>query len=111
MGYFRLGPKTIIVPGETNLHQNYPNPFNPTTTIIYDVGFNEGPYQRVNVAVYNLLGQHVRTLINEQKDIGRYTVRWDGRDKNGVGVSSGIYFICLMNNVGRIHTKKMMLLR
>ena len=67
MGYFRLGPKTIIVPGETNLHQNYPNPFNPTTTIIYDVGFNEGPYQRVNVAVYNLLGQHVRTLINEQR--------------------------------------------
>ena len=111
MGYFRLGPKTIIVPGETNLHQNYPNPFNPTTTIIYDVGFNEGPYQRVNVAVYNLLGQHVRTLVNEQKDIGRYTVRWDGHDKNGVGVSSGIYFIRLMNNFGRIHTKKMMLLR
>ena len=111
MGYFRLGPKTLIVPGETSLHQNYPNPFNPVTNIIYDVGFSDGPQQRVNVIVYNLLGQHVRTLVNEQKDIGRYTIRWDGRDKNGIGVSSGIYFVRMMNNYGRIHTRKMMLLR
>ncbi|HJL74043.1 MAG TPA: T9SS type A sorting domain-containing protein, partial [Candidatus Marinimicrobia bacterium] len=111
MGYFRLGPKTIIVPGETSLHQNYPNPFNPTTNIIYDVGFNEGPHQRISVEVYNLLGQHVKTLVHEYKDIGRYTVRWDGRDKNDEGVSSGIYFIRMMNNMGRIHTKKMMLIR
>jgi len=111
MGYFRLGPKTLIVPGETSLHQNYPNPFNPVTNIIYDVGFSDGPQQRVNVVVYNLLGQHVRTLVNEQKDIGRYTIRWDGRDKNGIGVSSGIYFVRMMNNYGRIHTRKMMLLR
>lgn len=111
MGYFRLGPKTLIVPGESNLHQNYPNPFNPVTNIIYDVGFSDGPQQRINVVVYNLLGQHVRTLVNEQKDIGRYTVRWDGHDKNGIGVSSGIYFVRMMNNYGRIQTKKMMLLR
>ena len=111
MGYFRLGPKTIIIPGETSLHQNYPNPFNPVTNIIYDVGFNEGPRQRVKIIVYNLLGQHVRTLVNEHKDIGRYTVRWDGRDKNNVSVSSGLYFIRMVNNMGRIHTKKMMLVR
>jgi len=111
MGYFRLGPKTIIVPGETSLHQNYPNPFNPVTNIIYDVGFNEGPQQRINIVVYNLLGQHVRTLVNEHKDIGRYTVRWDGRDKNNVSVSSGLYFIRMVNNMGRVNTKKMMLVR
>ena len=111
MGYFRLGPKTLIVPGKTSLHQNYPNPFNPVTNIIYDVGFSDGPQQRVNVVVYNLLGQHVRTLVNEQMDIGRYTIQWDGRDKNGIGVSSGIYFVRMMNNYGRIHTRKMMLLR
>ena len=111
MGYFRLGPKTIFVPGETSLHQNYPNPFNPVTNIIYDVGFNEGPQQRVKIIVYNLLGQHVRTLVNEYKDIGRYTVRWDGRDKNNVTVSSGLYFIRLINNTGRVNTKKMMLVR
>jgi hypothetical protein len=111
MGYFRLGPKTIFVPGETSLHQNYPNPFNPVTNIIYDVGFNEGPQQRVKIIVYNLLGQHVRTLVNEYKDIGRYTVRWDGQDKNNVTVSSGLYFIRLINNTGRVNTKKMMLVR
>ncbi len=111
MGYFRLGPKTIFVPGETSLHQNYPNPFNPVTTIMYDVGFNEGPQQRVNIIVYNTLGQHVRTLVNEHMDIGRYTVRWDGRDKNNVTVSSGLYFIRMFNNKGRVDTKKMMLVR
>ena len=111
MGYFRLGPKTIFVPGETSLHQNYPNPFNPVTTIMYDVGFNEGPQQRVNIIVYNILGQHVRTLVNEHMDIGRYTVRWDGQDKNNVSVSSGLYFIRMVNNMGRVNTKKMMLVR
>jgi len=111
MGYFRLGPKTIIVPGETSLHQNYPNPFNPVTNIVYDVGFNEGPRQKVKVIVYNLLGQHVATLVNESKDIGRYTVRWDGKDQFGIPVSSGIYFVRMMNNRGRIYTKKMMMIR
>ncbi|MCH7613924.1 MAG: T9SS type A sorting domain-containing protein, partial [Candidatus Marinimicrobia bacterium] len=111
MGYFRLGVKTIFVPGETSLHHNYPNPFNPVTNIIYDVGFNEGPRQKINVIVYNLLGQHVNTLVNDYKDIGRYTARWDGKDQFGIPVSSGIYFVRMMNNQGRIHTKKMMLIR
>jgi len=111
MGYFRLGSKTIMVPGETSLHQNYPNPFNPVTNIIYDVGFNEGPKQKVLVVVYNLLGQHVATLVNEHKDIGRYTVRWDGKDQFGIPASSGIYFVRMMTNQGRISTKKMMLVR
>jgi flagellar hook assembly protein FlgD len=75
------------------------------------VGFNEGPRQKINVTVYNLLGQHVATLINEYKNIGRYTARWDGKDQYGVPVSSGIYFVRMMNNQGRISTKKMMLVR
>ena len=60
-GYFKLGPKTIIVPEQTNIHQNYPNPFNPTTTIMYDIGLLDGLKQRVSINVYNLLGQHVTT--------------------------------------------------
>jgi flagellar hook assembly protein FlgD len=44
-------------------------------------------------------------------DIGRYTVRWDGQDKNNVSVSSGLYFIRMVNNMGRVNTKKMMLVR
>ncbi|NOZ04412.1 MAG: T9SS type A sorting domain-containing protein [FCB group bacterium] len=111
MGYFRLGPKTLIVPGVTSLHQNYPNPFNPYTNIIYDVGFIEGPRQKVNISVYNILGQHMRTLVNDYKEIGRYTVRWAGKDDNGVNIASGIYFIRLTTNQGKIQTRKVMLLR
>ena len=111
MGYFRMGPKTMIVPGQTSLHQNYPNPFNPTTTIEYDLGFIDGPTQRVNVTVYDILGRNIKTLINEQQNIGRYRVKWNGKDQNDVPVSSGIYFINLLTDTGRSETKKIMLMR
>ena len=111
MGYFRVGPKTMIVPGQTSLHQNYPNPFNPTTTIEYDLGFIDGPTQRVNITVYDILGRNIKTLINEQQNIGRYRVKWNGKDQNDVPVSSGIYFVNLLTDTGRSETKKIMLMR
>ena len=111
MGYFKMGPKTLVVPGQTSLQQNYPNPFNPSTTIEYDLGFIDGPKQRVNITVYDILGRNIKTLINEQQSIGRYRVKWNGRDQNDVPVSSGIYFINLMTNSGRTETKKIMLMR
>ncbi len=111
MGYFRMGPKTLIVPGQTSLHQNYPNPFNPTTTIEYDLGFIDGPFQRVNVTVYDILGRNVKTLVSEEQSIGRYRVRWNGKDANGVPVSSGVYFVHLLTDMGRSQTKKIMLMR
>ena len=111
MGYFRMGPKTLIVPGETALQQNYPNPFNPVTTIAYDLGFIDGPFQRVNMTVYDILGRNVKTLINEQQGIGRYRVKWNGKDQNGVPVASGIYFVHLLTDMGRSQTKKIMLMR
>ncbi|MCF7804131.1 MAG: lamin tail domain-containing protein [Candidatus Marinimicrobia bacterium] len=71
-----------------DLEQNYPNPFNPTTTIKYQL-----PEQaNVRLVVYNMLGQQVRTLVNEQKEAGYYTVQWDGINNNGVKISSGVYF-------------------
>ena len=111
MGYFRMGPKTLIVPGQTSLQQNYPNPFNPVTTIAYDLGFIDGPFQRVNMAVYDILGRNIKTLVNEQQGIGRYRVKWNGKDQNGVSVSSGIYFVHLLTDMGRSQTKKIMLMR
>ena len=111
MGYFKMGPKTLVVPGQTSLQQNYPNPFNPSTTIEYDLGFIDGPNQRVNITVYDILGRNIKTLINEQQSIGRYRVKWNGRDQNDVPVSSGIYFVNLMTNSGRTETKKIMLMR
>ena len=66
----------------------YPNPFNPATTIRYTLP-SKG---RVEVAIYDLHGAHVATLVDEQKDAGAYTQPWDGRSVNGTTVSSGVYF-------------------
>jgi len=111
MGYFRLGRKTVIVPGLTSLGQNYPNPFNPVTNITYDVGFVDGPQQQVNLSIYNLLGQHVQTLFKGQQGPGQYSIMWYGRDKSGVSVASGIYFVHMSTSAGEVQTKKVMLLR
>jgi len=104
MGYFRMGPKTLLVPGQTALQQNYPNPFNPVTTIEYDLGFVDGPYQKVSMTIYDILGRNVKTLVNEQQSIGRYRLKWNGKDQNGVNVSSGIYFVHLLTDMGRSQT-------
>jgi hypothetical protein len=111
MGYFRLGRKTVIVPGLTSLGQNYPNPFNPVTNITYDVGFVDGPQQQVNLSIYNLLGRHVQTLFRGQQGPGQYSIMWYGRDKSGVSVASGIYFVHMTTSAGEVQTKKVMLLR
>lgn len=70
------------------LHQNYPNPFNPTTVINYDL-----PHPaKVEINVYNILGQKIKTLMNGIQDRGKYSVTWDGTDLKGRTVASGIYF-------------------
>jgi C1A family cysteine protease len=80
------------LPTEFALHQNYPNPFNPSTTIEYTL-----PQQaRVHLAVYNLRGQSVKTLVTEEQSVGVYTVPWRGEDDSGASVSSGVYFYRLL---------------
>ena len=110
-GYFRLGPKTIIVPEQTNIHQNYPNPFNPTTTITYDIGLLDGLSQNVSINVYNLLGQNIATLVQDKDQIGQFKIQWDGYDKFGQQMSSGVYFVQLTTKTGIVKNKKMMLLK
>ena len=110
-GYFKLGPKTIIVPEQTSIHQNYPNPFNPTTTIMYDIGLLDGLKQRVSISVYNLLGQHVTTLVENKDQIGQFKIQWNATDKFGQQMSSGVYFIQLSTKTGIVRNKKMMLLK
>lgn len=76
------------VPSTYSLYQNYPNPFNPSTTIQYEL-----PKQSyVTLKIYDVFGQEVATLVSEVQREGRYSVQWDGRNKSGVQVSSGIYF-------------------
>jgi len=88
-----------------NLSQNYPNPFNPSTTIGYELKDNA----RVNIVVYNALGQAVKTLVNENQNRGRYSVQF-----NAGGLSSGIYFYRMIvsgNNVNYTDVRKMMLVK
>jgi flagellar hook assembly protein FlgD len=79
------------LPNQYDLVQNYPNPFNPTTTIQYAVCSEQSP-AHISLKIYNLLGQEVRTLVDETREAGYYTVTWDGRDDWGSEVASGVYF-------------------
>jgi hypothetical protein len=111
-GFWKSGWKAILTGADvpvvfTNaLYQNYPNPFNPSTTIEYMVGEN-GP---VEITVFNVKGQRVRTLVREVKPPGRYNVQWDGVNDRGRTVSTGIYFYRMQ--IGRYRdVKKMLLLK
>jgi hypothetical protein len=75
-------------PSDFILKQNYPNPFNPSTTIEYSLPVSAD----VKITIYNMLGQEVRTLLNESKIAGSHSVTWNARDKNDNSLSSGIYF-------------------
>jgi peptidase C25-like protein/flagellar hook capping protein FlgD/ASPM-SPD-2-Hydin domain-containing protein len=70
-----------------HLSQNTPNPFNPTTTIMYNIEKSD----QVDLVIYNMLGQKVRTLVNTQQAAKMYRVVWDGHDDHGAQVASGIY--------------------
>ncbi len=89
----------------TELVGNYPNPFNPSTTISYTLAAKAQP---VTLAIYNLKGQVVRTLVQGEISQGRHSVLWDGKDNAGQGVSSGIYFARLHTPEGT-HVRKLML--
>jgi photosystem II stability/assembly factor-like uncharacterized protein len=86
--------KSGLIPQVTELLQNYPNPFNPTTTLDYQLaspGF-------VRMVIYNSLGQEVTTLVDEKKDIGYYTAKWDAGN-----AASGLYFarVSISDNNGK----------
>lgn len=94
------------IPRTYQLFQNYPNPFNPQTMIKYDLP-NPG---HVNVTIYNILGQKVKTLVNEHQEAGHKWVNWDGKDDGGKEVASGIYFYKIKTAEFE-KTKKMVLLK
>jgi hypothetical protein len=79
------------------LYQNYPNPFNLETTIEYDVPEISGRIPRVAIQIFNVIGEKVRTIDRQDRDAGRYTVRWNGRDDNGATVATGVYFYRLLS--------------
>jgi len=76
-----------VLPVRFEISQNYPNPFNPVTNIEYSILSKS----HVSIEVFNILGQRVATLVDEEKAAGDYRVNWDGFDSDGKKVSSGIY--------------------
>jgi hypothetical protein len=76
------------IPARFDIFQNYPNPFNPVTTIRYQIPEDI----HVTLSIYNLLGQQVRMLVNEEQTAGYYSVTWDGTNHSGTTLSSGMYF-------------------
>lgn len=109
-GGYNYSPEVTVevdfTPNEYALSQNYPNPFNPSTTILYQVP-KAGD---VSIAIYNMLGQKVRTLLNEQVQAGAYEVQWDGTNDAGAKMSSGSY-IYRMTAGDFVESKEMILLK
>ncbi len=91
-----------LLPSEFCLEQNYPNPFNPSTTINYELPITN----EVKLAVYNILGQRVRTLENGRKEAGKHSVTF-----NASGLAGGVYIYKLTTASGFSQTKKMTLIR
>lgn len=89
------------LPVSFTLFQNFPNPFNPSTEIRYQI--SDGRFVKLNV--FDLLGKHVATMVNEWKPRGTHTVVW-----NAYGVSSGIYFVTMTVD-GKQQTRKLLLIK
>ena len=95
-----------LLPTKYNLSQNYPNPFNPITTIEFALPKRT----KVKLVVYNLQGREIYTLINNNLNVGYHSVQWNGINKFGNQVSSGVYIYMLeTSDYGKI--QKMVLLK
>ena len=94
-------------PEAFSLADNFPNPFNPATTIQYALPTAAD----VELTVYNVVGQPVRTLVAEHQSAGRYVVEWDATNDSGRSLSSGMYFYRLQAGGEFREVKKMLLLR
>ncbi len=96
-----------IVPVVNFQLNNYPNPFNPETNIVFNLP-EDGDVQ---LDIYNIKGQKIRSLINEQFQPGKHSVAWNGKDTNDKQVCSGIYFYKLSVNSKAEAIKKCLLLK
>ncbi|MBU8934251.1 MAG: M6 family metalloprotease domain-containing protein [candidate division Zixibacteria bacterium] len=101
------------LPTSFELDQNFPNPFNPSTTISYTLRATGSIGERPNhtkLSVFNILGREVTTLVDKVQTPGQYQVEWDGNDRTGHRVGSGIYFYRLIRGDEAV-TRKMVLVK
>lgn len=97
-----------FLPIKYALYQNYPNPFNPETSIKYFVGGDGAVH--VSLKIYNVVGQLVKSLVDEDKLPGEYNQAWNGKNENNEEVASGVYFYKLKIS-DYVETRRMVLLR
>jgi len=96
----------VIIPSNKLMLSSYPNPFNPSTTISFDLtsaGF-------MKLDVYNIKGQHIKSLVKDHLEQGKHQVSWNGTDDQGHAVASGIYFAKL-DTAGKTTTKKLVMVK
>ena len=118
-GILKITPTAVFendnlnLPQNFSLRQNFPNPFNPTTSIPFKVKsleFGVGRSTHTTLIVYNILGQRIRSLVDENLNSGTYQVTWDAKNDKGEKVPSGVYFYRLKSgDVSEV--RKMVLLR
>ncbi|MCK5050961.1 MAG: T9SS type A sorting domain-containing protein [Candidatus Cloacimonetes bacterium] len=96
-----------LLPTITKLYQNYPNPFNPSTTINYNLKENA----RIQIDIFNIKGQRIMTLVNQNQVPGYHSVEWNGLNDSGNPVSSGCYFYNLIIDNRSVDMKKCLLLK
>ncbi len=94
------------LPDSYSLHQNFPNPFNPETVIHYYLPLQS----HVDISVYNITGQKVVTLVDNQMDTGSHSAVWNGEDDNGESLASGVY-LYRMETDGFVKTRKLVLMK
>jgi hypothetical protein len=104
--YTGIGGPLASIPDQFRLYQNYPNPFNPATKIL----FNLPKISNVKLIIYNILGQEVIRLVDEKLKPGKHTYQWNGTDRYGNKVSTGVYFYRLETEF-KTEVKKMVLLK
>lgn len=99
-------PSLPLIPEQFILHQNFPNPFNASTILRYELAEET----HIKLDIYNLLGQKIKTLIDDVQPVGLHEIPWEGLNEDGVKASSGIYFYRLKTS-NFVDIKKMSLLR
>ena len=109
-----VGKETLVqnrleesIPREFDLGRNFPNPFNPSTTIPFALPTDA----HVTIKIYNILGEEVCTLLSKDLETGRHYTSWNGKDRNGNSVTSGVYIYQMATNSGKQLSGKMMLLK
>ena len=106
-GYDVLSIDEVLIPSVYALHQNYPNPFNPTTTLKYDLP----EATLVSIKIFDILGKEVVSLVdNMHQNAGYKNIRWNGLNKNGKQVVSGMYFFTIKAGEFK-QTRKMILMK